>query len=113
MWVTSSKVLATLGGSNTQQNTLQIVESKSEVLCTEEMQGTMMKRHATNGVNRHRLDELVQKKHVGIHKVCWGNKWMGSSNFGTLNKTTSQTAGQGLKTNKTTRSNCQQTQQNK
>jgi len=26
---------------------------------------------------------------VGIHKVHWGNKWMGSSDFGILNKMTS------------------------
>jgi len=32
------------------------------------------------------------------HEVCWGNKWMGSSDFGAFNKTTSQTAGWGLKT---------------
>jgi len=31
---------------------------------------------------------------VGIHKVHWGNKWMGSSNLGALKKMTSQTAGQ-------------------
>jgi len=35
---------------------------------------------------------------VGIHKVHWGNKWMGSSDLDELNKTTSQTAGRGLKT---------------
>jgi len=40
---------------------------------------------------------------VEIHKVCLGNKWMGSSNLGALNKMTSWTAGRGLKTNKTTR----------
>ncbi len=42
--------------------------------------------------------DLAQRKCVGIHKVCWGNKWMGSSDLDELNKTTSQTAGQGLKT---------------
>jgi len=35
---------------------------------------------------------------VGIHEVHSGNKWMGSSVFDALNKTTSQTAGLGLKT---------------
>ena len=57
-----------------------------------------MERRATNRVDRCHLDDLVQRKHVKIHKVHWGNKWMGSSDFGALNKTTSQTAGWGLKT---------------
>jgi len=35
---------------------------------------------------------------VEIHRVLHGNQWMGSSDFGSLNKMTSQTAGWGLKT---------------
>ena len=57
---------------------------------------------ATNGVEQRRLDELAQRKHVEIHEVHWENKWMGSLDFGDLNKTTSRTAGRGLKTNKET-----------
>ncbi len=34
---------------------------------------------------------------VGIDEVRWGNKWMGSSNLGALNKRISRTAGWGLK----------------
>ncbi len=41
---------------------------------------------------------LAQRKHVEIYKVLGGNKWMGSLDLDELNKTTSQTAGQGLKT---------------
>jgi len=67
----------------------------------EETQGTMTERHATNGVDRCHLDDLAQRKHVEIHEVHLGNKWMGSLNLDTLNETTSQTAGQGLKTIKT------------
>jgi len=26
------------------------------------------------------------EEHVGIHKVCWGNKWMGSLDLDTSNK---------------------------
>ncbi len=54
-----------------------------------EMQRTMMGRCATNGVDKCCLDELAQRKCVEIHKVHWGNKWMGSLDFGALNKTTS------------------------
>jgi len=43
------------------------------------------------------LEEWKKKAVVGIHKVHWENKWMGSSDFGDLNKTTSRTAGWGLK----------------
>jgi len=39
---------------------------------------------------------------VEIHEVHWGNKWMGSSDLDELNNATSQTAGRGLKQNKTT-----------
>jgi len=36
------------------------------------------KRHATNGVDKLRLDGLAQRKHVEIHRVRSGNEWMGS-----------------------------------
>jgi len=75
MWVSDGKVLATLGGDDTQQNALQIVESKSEVLCMEETQGTTTERRTTNGVNRCHLDDLAQRKHVGIH---WVQQWQTS-----------------------------------
>ncbi len=42
--------------------------------------------------------DLAQGKHVRIHKVCWGNKQMDSSNLDELNNVTSQTTGWGLKT---------------
>jgi len=77
--------------------TLQVVGLKSEVLCTEETQGMMMERCTTNGVDRLCLDDVVQSKHIEIHKVCCGNKWMGSLDLSFLNKTTSQTADWGLK----------------
>ncbi len=54
-----------------------------------EMQRLMMKRHATNGVDECCLDGLVQRKHVEIHWVHRGNKWMDSSDFDNLNKATS------------------------
>jgi len=40
---------------------------------------------------------IAMNQLVIIHTVCWGNEWMGSSDLGTLNKMTSQTAGWGLK----------------
>ncbi len=54
-----------------------------------ETQGMMTRRHATNGVDERCLDGLAQGKHAGIHKVCWGNKWMGSLDFEALNNMTS------------------------
>ncbi len=66
-----------------------------------ETQGLMTKRCATNGVDGCCLDDLAQRKHVEIHEVHRGNKWMGSMDLYKLNKMTSQTASWGLKTNKT------------
>jgi len=40
--------------------------------------------------------ELVQRKHVEIHKVCWGNKWMSSLTWMLWTKQTRQTADQSL-----------------
>jgi len=59
-----------------------------------EMQGSTTERHATNGVDECHLDDLAQRKHVKIHMVHRGNKWMGSSDLEALNqRTTSRTAG--------------------
>ena len=63
-----------------------------------ETQGSTTERCATNGVDKCHLDDLAQRKHVKIHVVHRGNKWMGSLDLETSNKrTTSQTAGRGLK----------------
>ncbi len=63
----------------------------------EEMQGLTQRRHATNGVDERCLDDLVQRKHVGIHDGHCGNKVDGLFGFNNLNKVTSRTAGKGLK----------------
>jgi len=39
-------------------------------------------------------------KHVEIHEVLGGKKWMGSLDLDELNRTTSQTAGRSLKKTK-------------
>jgi len=54
------------------------VGMKTEFLCTEETQGSTDKRCATNRIEQVHLDEVAQRKHVGIHSVHWDNKWMGS-----------------------------------
>jgi len=67
-----------------------------------EMQGSTMRRCATNGVDKCHLDELVHRKHVKIHWVHRGNKWMGSLDLDELNNVTHQTAGWGKTKNKMT-----------
>ena len=59
-------------------------------------------RRATNGVDERRLDDLVQRKRVGIHDGHCGNKVDGLFGLNKLNKSISRTAGWGLKTNKET-----------
>ncbi len=70
---------------------------ESEGLCTIETQGLTQKRCATNGVDECCLDDLAQRKHVGIHNGPQGNKVDGLFGLNDLNKMTSQTAGWGLK----------------
>ena len=71
----------------------------TEVLHTRERHKDRHKeRRATNGVDECRLDDLAQRKHVGIHDGPRGNKVDGLFGLDDLNKTTSRTAGRGLKT---------------
>jgi len=74
----------------------------TEDLCTTETQGLTTERRATKGVDECHLDDLAQRKRVEIHDGPRGNKVDGLFGLSNLNKTTSQTAGRGLKTRETT-----------
>ncbi len=72
----------TLGEATHDKNHFADCWVKTEGLCTIETQRLMTERDALpNGVDKCRLDDLVQRKHVEIHVVLGGNKWMGSSDL--------------------------------
>jgi len=68
---------------------------------------------ATNGVEQRRLDGLVQRKRAGIHDGHCGNKVDGLFGLDDLNKTTSRTAGRGLKVKTRRQQTRQAAKQNK
>jgi len=77
----------------------------------EEMQGMTTERDALPMVLMDSTWMLAQRKHVGIHKVHWGNKWMGSLNLGVLNKTNKSNSWLGPQ-NKAIKTTSKWTQQN-
>ena len=83
MWVSDNKATATVGDRQHTETTVQIVGSNEQrASARERHKDRPTEGHATNGVEQRRLDELAQRKRVGIHKVHRDNKWMGSLNFG-------------------------------
>ncbi len=74
----------------------------TEDLHMTETQGSMQGRRTTDGVDKCHLDDLAQRKHVGIHDGPRGNKVDGLFGLNNLNKTTSQNSWPGPQNKKTT-----------
>ncbi len=100
--ITMMVVYVWCGNSNTErrQHNNEIWVEKQRASAWKRHKDRPTKGHATNGVEQRRLDELAQRKHVGIHEVHretsgWALRTL------TIEQMTSQTAGWGL--NKTIR----------